>query len=152
MEEQPLPEHWYDRIPWWGWLVGSIVLGAVVLGALGSYNRERDASATAGTPDSAALSSPRVQLDLVTCGRLRSFGSSVHTYGARGLISHSASERLDIFIEIDFRDADGVVREQSNDWIRGLAPGDTAQWEARSIDFSAFAACEPRVRSVFEAD
>lgn len=68
---------------------------------------------------------------------------------AGGTVGNNGVYLVDIFIEVDFENAAGVIVYQSNDWVRSLAPGRTARWQ--SSGFEPFKECSARVRSVFDA-
>lgn len=84
------------------------------------------------------------------CGVIRDYGYGIRTLGMWGEVTNNTAVRVDIFIETDFVDARGVIVDQGNAWVSGLAPGRTAQWQSVAIvEFDEFEWCEARISSVY---
>jgi len=124
-------------------ILAALVLALALTGCVSASLRVETA-----TPPPTRGGGQPVTITASSCGTTL-FGAT-RTGVARGTVTNRTSVTVDVFIEISWEDSDRVIVDQSNDWVRNLPPGRTAEWEARTFDDQS-RACTAIVSSVHES-
>lgn len=82
-----------------------------------------------------------VELELQACANSKAFG----------YVTNHSDRTVDVFVEIHFLDRNGDIIEDSNDWVRGLRPGERGRWEAPWFGPGIYRSCRATVDGVFGA-
>lgn len=70
--------------------------------------------------------------------------------GARGTVRNNHSAAIDVTIEVQFLSGSRVLLDTGLDFVDGLRPGQTAEWDA-SFFGESLGFCDPEVTSVYES-
>lgn len=81
-----------------------------------------------------------MSIDVVGCSR----------QGATGTVRNGSSVVVDVFIDVQFLDAGGVVVDNSLASVSGLRPGETGKWDSPRIDDNPVKSCRADVDNAFE--
>ncbi len=70
---------------------------------------------------------------------------------AYGAVRNDSNVTVDVFIDVQFLNGDGVLVDDSIDSINGLRPGETGYWDAPFLSRGrSWATCRAEVNSAFE--
>lgn len=70
--------------------------------------------------------------------------------GARGTVKNNSDVTVDVFIDVQFLDEDGVIVDNGIDSVSGLRAGESGKWEASSLADERAAKCRASVDSAYE--
>ena len=65
------------------------------------------------------------------------------------VVEPETNVEVDIFIEGTFENSAGRQVDYSNEWVRNLKPGGTAEWEMRV--FEPYKTCDIEISGVYES-
>lgn len=83
----------------------------------------------------------QIELELQACANSKAFG----------YVTNNSNRTVDVFVLVHFLDRNGDIIEDSNDWVRGLRPGERGRWEAAWLGPGIYRSCRAEVDSVFGA-
>jgi hypothetical protein len=70
---------------------------------------------------------------------------------AVGTVTNNSDEALDMFINVTFRDADGVQVGNRIATARNVGPGESASWDAQFRGIRGYETCQAEISSVLSA-
>lgn len=82
-----------------------------------------------------------VELELQACANSKAYG----------YVTNHSDRTVDVFVQIHFLDRNGDIIEDSNDWVRGIRPGERGRWEALWLGPGIYRSCRAEIDSVFGA-
>lgn len=116
-------------------VVAVAILAIMVIGALGRPRSTTPAQQPGLGSDLVSLMS----IDVKGCSR----------QGATGTVRNRSDVVVDVFVEVQFLDAGGVVVDNSLASVSGLRPGETGKWDAPRIDDNPVDSCRANVDNAF---
>lgn len=68
---------------------------------------------------------------------------------ASGLVTNDSASTVQVFIDVQFLDGKGVILDDGIAAVRGLRPGESAEWEAPYLGEKTAFECRAQVSSAF---
>jgi len=69
--------------------------------------------------------------------------------GASGTVTNHSSQTVDVYIETNYLDSAGVILDDGIDNVRGIRPGETADWDAGYFGDKDVARCRATLSSAY---